>query len=132
VFELFSSRIDEWWPKATHSVGGEDAARVVVEPGDGGRIYEVSGAGVEHEWGRITSWDPGARIELTWHPGVPETQSTHIELTFRAMGGATQLTLVHDGWERRGLNGPEMRDNYDAGWDHVLALLPGSMMAPAS
>ena len=131
VFELFTTRIDEWWPKVTHSVGGEDAAVIKVDPGIGGRAYEVTTDGVEHEWGRITAWEPAARIAFTWHPGLPVSQSTHVEITFRTSAEGTEVTLVHDGWEARGADWQEMRDNYDTGWDHVLARIPGSAAVTA-
>jgi DNA-binding transcriptional ArsR family regulator len=132
VFELFTTRIDEWWPKVSHSVGGEDAAVVKVDPGVGGRVYEVTRDGVEHEWGRITAWEPAARISFTWHPGLPESQSTHVEITFRMSADGTEVTLVHDGWEARGADWQEMRDNYDSGWDFVLGRIPGSVAAGAT
>jgi len=131
VFELFTSRIDEWWPKATHSVGGDDTAVVRVDPGVGGRAFEVTRDGVEHEWGRITAWEPAARIAFTWHPGLAESQSTHVEITFRMSDEGTEVTLVHDGWEARGADWKQMRDNYDTGWDHVLGRIPGSMPVAA-
>ena len=129
VFELFTSRIDEWWPKQTHSVGGSDADRVAVEPGQGGRIYEVTRDGVEHDWGEITTWQPAARLALTWHPGMAASQSTHLEITFRATAEGTEVTLVHDGWEARGPSGPALRDEYDTGWDVVLGQIPGPTAA---
>lgn len=126
VFDLFTERIDEWWPKRTHSVGGDHADRVVVAPGAGGRVYEVTDDGVEHDWGEITGWEPAVRLELTWHPGLATSQSTHLEVTFRATAEGTEVTLVHDGWDARGPNGPEVRDDYDTGWDVVLAAIPGT------
>lgn len=124
VFELFTSRMDEWWPTVTHSVSGEETATVVVESGVGGRIYEVTKAGEEHEWGRFTTWEEGERLEMTWHPGLSAEQSTHLAIRFEAEPGATRVILIHDGWEARGVNGPATRDNYDAGWDHVLGRIP--------
>ena len=45
AFELFTDRIASWWPVGTHSYGGEDVTDVVLEPGVGGRLYEVTAAG---------------------------------------------------------------------------------------
>jgi uncharacterized protein YndB with AHSA1/START domain len=129
TFRLFTERIDEWWPAGTHSVAGDDVAKVVVDGGTGGRIYEVSNAGVEHEWGVILAWEPGSLLEATWYPGLPPQHATHLLIRFVAEGDRTRVTLVHDGWEARGVIGPEMRENYDAGWDLVLGEVPG--MTPA-
>lgn len=124
VFGLFTTRMNEWWPTVTHSVSGEEAARVMVESGVGGRIYEVTSAGEEHEWGRFTTWEEGERLDLTWHPGLSADQSTRIAIGFQAEGRSTRVTLVHDGWEARGVNGPTTRDDYHTGWDHVLGQIP--------
>lgn len=132
AFELFTSRIDEWWPRATHSVGGDDAETVTVDPGEGGRVFEITSGGVEYEWGRITEWEPAAKVAFTWHPGSPTSQATHVEVTFRSTAEGTEVTLVHDGWEAREEDWQTMRDSYDTGWDHVLAQIPGSVPAPVT
>lgn len=124
VFRLFTDRMGEWWPTETHSVSGEEDARVVVESELGGRVYEVATSGEEHEWGTFTGWEDGRRVEMTWHPGLSPEESTRLMVTFEAAGSDTRLTLVHDGWEARGATGAEMRDNYHSGWDHVLGQIP--------
>ena len=124
VFELFTKRMGEWWPLATHSVAGEDAVDARVDPGVGGRVYEVTRDGAEHDWARITDWEPGRRIVLDWHAGVPVSQATHVEITFRQTAEGTEMTLVHDGWEARGADAVEMRKSYESGWDLVLGALP--------
>jgi len=126
AFELFTRRIDEWWPRVTHSVGGEDAVSVHMDTGIGGRVYETTKDGAEHEWGRITGWEPSARVAFSWHPGLSSEQATHVEITFRQTAEGTAVTLVHDGWEARGADWKEMRDSYDSGWDFVLARVPGA------
>ena len=125
VFGWFTDRIDEWWPKVTHSVSGDDTSTVIVEGHEAGRVYERSADGEEHEWGMISVWEPGSRIEMTWHPGLSAEHSTHLAIGFEPSGASTIVTLVHDGWEARGVNGPETRDNYERGWDKVLAHIPG-------
>ena len=125
VFELFTSRMGEWWPLATHSIGGDDAIDARVEPETGGRVYEVTREGVEHEWGRVVEWAPGERLGFAWHPGIPVTEATHVEITFRQTAEGTEVTLVHDGWEARGEDAVTMWENYDTGWDVVLGNVPG-------
>jgi DNA-binding transcriptional ArsR family regulator len=131
VFELFTSRIDEWWPRISHSVGGDSTVSVHMGQEIGGRVFEVTREGLEHEWGRIVEWEPAARVAFSWHPGLSSEQATHVEITFRAGPDGTEVTLVHDGWEARGTDWQAMRDNYDSGWDLVLARVPGSVPVPA-
>ncbi len=129
VFELFTSRIDDWWPRVTHSVGGEEAASVHMDSEVGGRVFEVTRDGVEHEWGRILAWEPAARVAFSWYPGLGAEQATHVEVSFRSTAEGTEVTLVHDGWEARGADSNRMRDGYDTGWDFVLGQIPGSVPA---
>jgi DNA-binding transcriptional ArsR family regulator len=127
VFELFTTRMGEWWPLNTHSIGGDDAVDARIEPEVGGRIYEVTRQGQEHDWGRVSSWEPGSRVAFDWNPGLPVAQSTHVEITFHQTAEGTEVTLVHDGWEARGDEATRMRAEYDTGWDHVLAQVPGAV-----
>ena len=127
VFELFTKRMGEWWPLDTHSVGGEDAVDARVDPGVGGRVYEVTRDGVEHDWARIREWEPGERLGLDWYPGLPVSQATHVEITFRQTSDGTEMTLVHDGWEARGADALRVRESYQTGWDLVLERLPGAV-----
>ena len=57
AFWVWTSRIGLWWP-ADHTVTGRDDLHVVMQGGVGGRIYERTPDGAEHDWGEITAWDP--------------------------------------------------------------------------
>ncbi len=61
AFTTWTSRMSSWWPE-DHTVTGEAGLEVVLEPGVGGRIYERTRAGAEHDWGRVTAWEPPARL----------------------------------------------------------------------
>jgi uncharacterized protein YndB with AHSA1/START domain len=121
AFDLFVNRMGQWWPLTTHSVSTDEAQDVRIDGRVGGRIIEVTRDGVEHEWGVITAYDPGERIQFTWHPGTPEDASTQVDVRFDAIDSATRVTLVHTGWEARGDDAQGIRDNYESGWDDVLA-----------
>ena len=123
AFELFTRRMGEWWPLATHSVGQEKAVRVVVEERAGGRVYEEHADGGSADWGVVQVWDPPRRFAMTWRPGYEEPVHTDLSITFTPEEGGTRLELVHAGWERLGERGPEMRSGYDGGWAGVLAEL---------
>jgi hypothetical protein len=52
----------------------------------------------------------------------PDTDApTEIEVTFTPEGGRTRVDLEHRNWEEAGSGAAQMRDNYDGGWDVVLA-----------
>ncbi len=47
-----------WWPRSTHSVGGERVKEIVLEPKVGGRICEEHLDGRRFQWGTIVQWEP--------------------------------------------------------------------------
>ena len=62
AFRLYTDGIATWWPLRTHSVAKAEAATCVLEARVGGRIYERTVAGEEHEWGRVTVCEPPTRL----------------------------------------------------------------------
>ena len=120
AFELFTAHIQEWWPLATHSVGGEQAVGVFFGEGVGAEIVETLADGTTSVWGTVTHWDPPHRVAFTWHPGRTEAEATLVELTFTEHGpGSTVARVVHSGWERRA-DGASAREGYDSGWEPVI------------
>ncbi len=95
----------------------------------GGSLAEVTSDGVEHEWGAITAYGSDARVQFTWHPGLPKEAGTNVDMRFDATDSGTRVTLVHSGWEARGDIAQEVRDNYESGWDTVLAPPHAAIMA---
>ena len=69
AFTTWTARIGSWWP-ADHTVTGEDDISIVLEPRVGGRIYERTGAGAEHDWGR------GHRMGSAVAPGLQLAPAT--------------------------------------------------------
>ena len=66
AFAVWTSRISRWWP-ADHTVTGAVGVEVLLETRLGGRIFERTPEGTEHEWGRITVWEPPVRLGFSWH-----------------------------------------------------------------
>jgi hypothetical protein len=54
AFELFTTRMTEFWPKE-HSIGESELAEVVLEPRSGGRWFERGVDGSECQWGRVAA-----------------------------------------------------------------------------
>jgi uncharacterized protein YndB with AHSA1/START domain len=120
AFHVWTARIDQWWP-ADHTVSGEKAAEVVLEPRIGGRLFERTPNGVEYEWGEVTAWEPPRRLGYRWHLHQDRADSTEVEVTFVEDGGdATRIEIEHRGWERLGVRGPDRRDANEAGWTGLL------------
>ncbi len=123
AFELFTSRMADWWPLATHSLsaGSDELPKSLeVEPHVGGLVLETLFDGSTQAWGRITSWQPPRLFAMTWHVGRPEDQASHVSFGFEDTATGCTLRLVHDNWEALGDQGQSLRDNYQTGWDCVL------------
>lgn len=120
AFEVFTSRLDTWWPMRTHSVSQERTTGVTIEPGVGGEVYEVRDDGERCAWGRVLAWEAPQRFVITWHPGrAPET-AQEVEVRFVADGDGTRVELEHRNWAALGAEAEEKRNNYAGGWATVL------------
>jgi uncharacterized protein YndB with AHSA1/START domain len=95
--------------------------RVVFEPAQGGRIYEVTSDGREAPWAEILVYDPPRRLVLAWKPNDRDQPPTEVEVRFEADGDGTRLDLEHSGWARLGDLATEARKGYSAGWQLPLA-----------
>jgi uncharacterized protein YndB with AHSA1/START domain len=119
AFDLWTARTSLWWPKG-HSVSADPDLEITFEPGAGGRIYERTPAGVEHDWGEIVSWEPPERLRYLWHIRRDRGDATEVDITFAAGGAGTIVTIVHRGWERLGAEGPQWRDRNRQGWASLI------------
>jgi uncharacterized protein YndB with AHSA1/START domain len=129
TFELWTARTSTWWP-ATHTVSAEADVEVVIEPGVGGRIYERTPQGEEHDWGQVTRWEPPERISYLWHLRQDRADATEVEIIFTpAEGDGTTVSILHHGWDRLGARGPQLRQQNQHGW---AGLLPAFQAAARS
>lgn len=120
AFETWTARIDSWWP-ADHTVSGLDEAEVILERRVGGRIFERTPGGDEHEWGEITAWEPPRRLGYLWHLRRDRADATEVEIRFTEReDGTTQVDIEHRGWERLGAEGQTWRDRNRGGWETLL------------
>ncbi|MBN8510925.1 MAG: SRPBCC domain-containing protein [Burkholderiales bacterium] len=126
AFELFTRDVARWWPLASHSCSQEKGATVRFGAGIGAQVVERGADGRDHVWGTITQWQPPHGFEMTWHPGQDAAQATALEVRFEPRGEGCRVSVRHGGWEARGANAAELRDNYDRGWVYVLGCYSGS------
>jgi uncharacterized protein YndB with AHSA1/START domain len=127
AFEVFTGRIEAWWPMASHHIGDGDCAAVVIEPRVGGRWFERSVDGVECVWGHVLVWEPERRVVLVWQLSAQwqfdPRLHTEVEVRFTAIDDrTTQVELEHRGLEAYGADAPAMRDTFGSpnGWNGML------------
>jgi uncharacterized protein YndB with AHSA1/START domain len=120
AFETWTDRIALWWP-ADHTVSAADGLDVVLEGRPGGRIFERTPAGVEHDWGEVTIWEPPTRLGYLWHLRRDRADATDVEIQFLDRGdGSTRVEIVHSAWDRLGSEGESWRDRNHGGWATLL------------
>jgi uncharacterized protein YndB with AHSA1/START domain len=120
AFELWASRIDTWWP-TNHTISGSKDVKVVLESGVGGRIFERTPKGEEHEWGEVTVWEPPRQLSYLWHIGSDRSDATSVTVRFLSKGPSdTTVQIEHDGWERLGARAEERRNRNSDGWQSLV------------
>lgn len=134
AFEVWTARIGTWWP-ADHTVTGEEGLAVTLEGRAGGRIFERTHGGIEHDWGEVTIWEPPARLGYLWHLRRDRADATEVEIRFVDAGsGRTRVEIEHRGWERLGAEGESWRDRNHGGWatllPHFRAMVAGGQAEP--
>ncbi len=119
AFSTWTDEIGTWWPR-DHTVTGA-AAAVVMQSGVGGRIYERTPDGDEHEWGEVTAWEPPGRLAYLWHLARDRADATQVEIRFVPRGDdGTRVEIEHRGWERLGATGEQWRERNQMGWESLL------------
>jgi uncharacterized protein YndB with AHSA1/START domain len=118
AFDLWSRRMSMWWPSG-HSVSADPGITVTFEPRVGGRIFERTPTGEEHDWGEVLVWEPPRRLVYLWHLRFDRSDATEVEVSFEPAGAATEVMIVHRGWERLGSVAEERRERNRRGWEGV-------------
>lgn len=120
AFDTWTTRASSWWPKA-HTMSLEEGLQVVFEGRVGGRIFERTQGGAEHEWGEITIWEPPRRLGYLWRIATDAVSATEVEISFVEAGeDRTRVDIEHRGWERLGERGDGWRTVNGGGWGGVL------------
>lgn len=120
AFAMWTTRASMWWP-ADHSVSGEPGLTVVFEARAGGRIFERTPSGAEHQWGRIRAWEPPSRLAYTWYLRFAPEDATDVEIRFVDAGEVrTRVEIVHGGWEHLGGGATQRREGNRLGWTSVF------------
>jgi uncharacterized protein YndB with AHSA1/START domain len=130
AFEVFTARVDAWWPVAHRTRPG---AVLTLEGRVGGRLLERGPDGTEAPLGTILVWDPPRAVGFTWRLGAPPGRFTRVDVRFVAEGEArTRVEVVHvEGDSGLGAQWPERARRFDENWGQVLAAYVRAVATPA-
>lgn len=113
-----------------HTLLASPIEATVLEPHEGGDLYDRGTDGSVCRWGRVLAFDPPHRLAFTWDIG-PDWQvtedlarSSEVEVTFLPEDdGRTRVTLVHRHLERHAAGWESLRTGLDEadGWPTYLA-----------
>ena len=127
AFEVFTRGIDTWWFR-DHFIGKEPLEEVVMEPREGGRVFERGIHGAECDWGRVLVWEPPSRLVVAWQIGGdwkfdPDlAHASEYEVRFVEEAPArTRVEFEHRHFERHGEAGSRIHDGVESGWPKLLA-----------
>lgn len=94
---------------------------MTFEPFPGGRIYERTPSGSEHDWGEVIEWERPRRLTYLWHLAADRSDATYVEVSFTDdLSGGTRVAITHRGWDRLGAMGATWRERNLGGWSGVL------------
>jgi uncharacterized protein YndB with AHSA1/START domain len=119
AFATWTERASIWWP-ASHTVSAEEDLQVSFEPFVGGRIYERTPAGEEHDWGRVVEWEPPRRVAYLWHIYGTIDDATDVEIMFEPAAEGTVVRITQSGFERLGAKSEELRRRNVMGWQVLV------------
>jgi len=129
AFEVFTAKIDRWWPR-THHIGASPIQESIIEPFVGGRWYTRCEDGSEVVVGHVRVWQPGVQLVVTWEinaawkPDARVAFASEVDVRFIPdAAGGTRVELEHRDFERMGAaEGAAMRSAVDSGWPGILRL----------
>ena len=119
AFDLFTARMDLWWPKESHSLMGANA-QVTFPTHVGDEIIEEGPDGTRRPWGHLIAYEAGRYLAYAWYPGRTKDEATVVTVTFSATDEGTLLELTHGGFEILGPTADAVSTSYLHGWDLVL------------
>ncbi len=101
AFDVFVREIHAWWrPNGILRFTPLSPGMLAFEPKLGGRFTETCADVAVSEIGRITHWEPGARLAFSWRQaGFEPGQATHVEVRFEPVGDETRVTVERSGWD---------------------------------
>ena len=116
AFDVFTTRIDLWWPRGHRKTRD---GRLRLEAVAGGALVDRAPDGSEWTIARVTAIDPPLLLALDWYPGSPAAP-TSVEVRFAASGDGTTIIVTHRPLLKTKSIWPQRVALFTAGWEAVL------------
>jgi uncharacterized protein YndB with AHSA1/START domain len=128
AFAVFTEGMNSWWPPEHHILQGP-VAEMVLEPREGGDVYDRGTDGSTCRWARVLAYEPPERLVISWDIntawGIEDDleRTSEVEIRFVAEGpDRTRVELEHRHLERHGEGWEQMREAVSSpgGWRRGL------------
>lgn len=124
AFEVFTNKMDLWWPRS-HHIGTSDMTEVVVEPYVNGRWYTKHTDGSEANVGYVLTYQPYDLFVLAWQINgdfkCNPDLITEVVVEFIPEGpNTTRVKFEHKDLQKLG-NGKTV-ESMDQGWGTMMEL----------
>lgn len=128
AFNVFTQKMDLWWPKAYH-VGKTPLVESVLEPGTNGRWYSRHEDGSEVNVGYISTWNPYGHLVLIWQVDgnyqYDPNLVTEVEVKFIDEGPKkNRVQMEHRDLDKL-TGGTKVIEDMDGGWGYIMNLYKG-------
>ena len=133
AFSVFTGQFDRIKPRE-HNLLDAEIAETVLEPREGGRIYDRGVDGSECHWARVLAYEPPNRLVLSWDISpqwqveTDHAKSSEVEVRFIAeTPERTRVELEHRNLDRHGEGWESERDGVgsEGGWPLYLQRFAG-------
>ena len=114
AFDVFTARIDLWWPPGHRRF---PSSTMALDAKAGGRFVERAPDGREAVLGEVLDVERPTRVKYTWTPGSPDAP-TEVEVRFTADGDETLVEVHHTAGASRVWT--EKVALFERGWSAVL------------
>lgn len=124
AFEVFTQKIDLWWPRS-HHIGSSDMTEMVVEPRVGGRWYSKHTDGSEANTGYVLTYQPYDLLVLAWQIDGdfkcnPNLITEVVVAFIPESSKTTRVKFEHKDLHKLG-NG-KVVESMDQGWGEIMNL----------
>ena len=133
AFDVFTREIDLWWKQGPKfRIAGKRPGVLTFEGSVGGRLFEsfeLPSGPRAFEVGRITAWEPPARLEFEWR-GVnfKPHEKTVVEVRFAPRGDGTDVTVEHRGWSALPPDHPVRHGRVGADFSRMIGMWWGELL----
>jgi len=118
AWRAWTEKIDLWWPPGHRRFQG---STLTLEGHVGGRLVERASGGEEFTMGRVTGWEPSARLTYDFYPGAGPETPTAVEVCFDASEDGSVVRVRHRRGQLSEARWGSTNAKFQASWEALFA-----------